>query len=163
MTVQHRQAWELKTPWGPSDRGFSSRSPIRFHQRTSKKYPLLLLAEEGRKGTFWNIPECSVLLNKPAHRGNCLTKALPAGHYQHLWLTSVQFSSVAQLCRTLCDPMDSITPGFPVHYQILKLAQTHVHWVGDAIQPSHPLFPSSPPAFNLSQNPGLFQWVSSSY
>ena len=59
--------------------------------------------------------------------------------------------------------MDCSTPGFPVHHQLLKLAQTHVHWVGDAIQPSHPLLSPSPPAFNLSQHQGLFQWVSSSH
>ena len=62
-----------------------------------------------------------------------------------------QFSSVAQLCLTLCDPMDCSTPGFPVHHQLLEFAQTHVHWVSDAIQPAHPL--SSPsPAFSLSQH-----------
>ena len=71
-----------------------------------------------------------------------------------------QFSSVAQSCPTLCDPMDCSTPSFPVHHQPLELAQTHVHWVGDAIQPSHPLSPPSPPAFNLSQHQSLFQWVS---
>ena len=74
-----------------------------------------------------------------------------------------QFSSVAQSCPTVCDPMDCSTPGFPVHQQLLKLAQTHVHWVGDAIQPSHPLSSPSPPAFNLSQHQGLFQRVSSSH
>jgi len=73
-----------------------------------------------------------------------------------------QFSSVTQLCPTLCDPMDCSRPGFPVHHQLLELTQTHVHWVGDAIQPSHLLLSPSPPAFNLSQNQGLFQRVSSS-
>ena len=77
-------------------------------------------------------------------------------------LSSVQFSSVTQLCLTLCNPTDCSMPGYPVHHQLLKLAQTHVHWVSDAIQPSHPLLSSSPPAFNLSQHQGLFQWVSSS-
>ena len=73
-----------------------------------------------------------------------------------------QFSSVAQWCPTLCDPMNRSTPGLPVHRQLPEFTQTHVHWVGDAIQPSHPL--SSPsPAFNLSQHQGLFQWVSSSH
>ena len=57
--------------------------------------------------------------------------------------------------------MDCSTPGFPVYHQLLELAQTHVHWVSDAIQPSHPLSSPSPPAFNLSQHQGLFQWVSS--
>ena len=67
---------------------------------------------------------------------------------------SVQVNSVAQACLTLCDPVDSSTPGFPIHHQLLELTQTHVHQVGDAIQPSYPLlFPSS--AFNLSQHQGL--------
>ena len=65
---------------------------------------------------------------------------------------SVQFSSVARSCLTLCDPMDCSTPGLPVYHQLLELAQTHVHRVGDATQPSHPLSSPSPPAFNLSQH-----------
>ena len=73
-----------------------------------------------------------------------------------------EFSSVAQSCPTLCNPMDSSTPGFPVHYQLPELAQTHVHWIGDTIQPPHPLSSPSPPALNLSQHQGLFQWVGSS-
>ena len=72
-------------------------------------------------------------------------------------VVSVQFS---QSCLTLLDPMDLSTPGIPVHHQLPEFAQTHAHWVGDATQPSHPLYPS-PPAFNLSQHQGLFQWVSS--
>ena len=74
-----------------------------------------------------------------------------------------QFSSVTQSCQTLCDPMDYSTPDFPVYHQFLELVQTHVHWVGDAIQPSHPLSSPSPPALILSQHQGLFQWVSSSH
>ena len=70
---------------------------------------------------------------------------------------SVQFSSVAQLCPTLCDPMDCSMPGFPVHHPLPELVQTHVHYVGDVIQPFHPLSSPSPSAFNLSQNQGLFQ------
>ena len=72
-----------------------------------------------------------------------------------------RFISVAQSCLTLCNPMDCSRLGFPVHHQLPKLAQTNVHRVGDAIQPSYPLSPPSPPAFNLSQHQGLFQWVSS--
>ena len=68
-----------------------------------------------------------------------------------------QFSSVAQSCLTLCDPMDCSMPGFPVHHQLLELMQIHVHRVGDAIKPSHPLLSPSSPAFNLSQHQGLFQ------
>ena len=70
-------------------------------------------------------------------------------------------SSVAQSCLTLCDPMDCSMPGLPVHHQLLQLTQTHVHRIGDASQPSHPLLSPSPPAFNLSQHRGPFQWVSS--
>ena len=71
--------------------------------------------------------------------------------------------SVTKSCPTLCDPMDCSRPGFPVHHQLPELAQTHVHRVGDAIQSSHPLSSPSPPAFNLSQHQGLFQWVCSSH
>ena len=73
----------------------------------------------------------------------------------------VQFRSVVQSCLTLYDPMDCSTPGLPVHHQCLELTQTHVHRVGDAIQPSDPLSSPSSPAFNLSQHQGLFKWVSS--
>ena len=64
---------------------------------------------------------------------------------------------------TLCDPMDCNTPGLPIHHQVPEFTQTQVHWVGDAILPSHPLLSPSPPAFNLSQHQGLFKWVSSSH
>ena len=72
-------------------------------------------------------------------------------------------SSVAQSCLTLCNPMNFSMPGLPVHNQLPETTQTHVHWVGDAIQPSHPLSSPSPPALNLSQHQGLFKWVSSSH
>ena len=76
---------------------------------------------------------------------------------------SVQFISVVQSCPTLCDPVNCSTLGLPVHHQLLEFTQTHVHRVGDAIQPSHPPPSPSPPAFNPSQHQGLFQWVSSSH
>ena len=72
-------------------------------------------------------------------------------------------SSVTQLCPTLCDPINCSMPGLPVHHLLPDFTQTHVHWVGDAMQPSHPLSSPSPPAFNLSQDQALFQWVSSSH
>jgi len=81
----------------------------------------------------------------------------------HPRFSSVQFSSIAQSCLTLCNPMDRSIPGLPVHHQLAEFTQTHVHWVGDTIQPSHPLSSPSPSAFNLSQHQGLFQWVSSSH
>ena len=74
-----------------------------------------------------------------------------------------QFSSVAQSCLTLCNPMDCNIPGFPVHHQLPELAQTQLHQVSDAIQPFHPLASPYPPTFNLSHHQGLFQWVSSSH
>ena len=85
----------------------------------------------------------------------------------HRWANSLlpshQFSSVAQSCLNLCNPMDCSTPGFPVHHQLPELAQIHAHWLGDAIKPSHLLSAASAPAFNLSQHQGLFQWVTSSH
>ena len=78
-------------------------------------------------------------------------------------ISSVQFSPVTQLCPTLCDPMNCSMPGLPVHHQLPEFTQTHVHQVGDAIQPSHPLLSPSPPAPNPSQHQSLFQWVSSSH
>ena len=71
--------------------------------------------------------------------------------------SSVQFSSVAQSCLTLCDPMNRSTPGLPVHHKLLEFTQTHAHLVSDAIQPSHPLLSLSPHAPNPSQHQGLFQ------
>ena len=78
-------------------------------------------------------------------------------------LCHVQFSSVTQSCPTLCDPMNHSTPGLPVHHQLPEFTQTHVHRIGDAIQPSHPLSSPSPPAPNPSHHQGLFQWVNSSH
>ena len=79
--------------------------------------------------------------------------------FHHKWV----FSSVAQSCPTLCDPMNRSILGLPVHHQFPESTQTHVHRVSDAIQPSHPLPSPSPPALNLSQHQGLFKWVSSSH
>ena len=76
-------------------------------------------------------------------------------------VASVQFSH--SVVSTLCDPMNCSTPGLPVHHQLLEFTQTHIHRVGDAIQPSHPLSSPSPPAFNLAQYQGLFQLVGSSH
>ena len=71
-------------------------------------------------------------------------------------ISSVQFSSVTQLCLTLCDPVDCSTPALPVHQQLPEFTQTHIDWVGDAIQPSLLSSPSRP-TFNLSQHQGLFK------
>ena len=90
------------------------------------------------------------------------------GIYSRVWLRNTNPGwrnpiSVAQSCLTLCDPTDCSTSGFPVHHQLLELTQTHVHWVSDVIQPSHPLLSPSPPAFNLSQHQDLFKSISSSH
>ena len=83
---------------------------------------------------------------------------------QYHWsFSSVQFSSVAQSCPTLCNPMNCSMPGLPVHHQCPEFTQTHVHRVRDTIQPSHPLSSPSPPAPNPSQHQSLFQWVNSSH
>ena len=88
---------------------------------------------------------------------------LPGKFHRQRSLEGCSLSSVAQLCPTLCDPMDCSMPGLLVHYQFPDLTQTHVHWVSDAIQPSHPLLSPSPPALYLSQYQGLFRGPSSSH
>ena len=101
------------------------------------------------------------------HEGRCLLFSFPIDQCPMLKKIKKKitktFCSVAKLCLTLCDPMDSSLPGFLVLHFLPRFAQTHVHWVSDTIQSSHPLFPPSPPALNLSQNWGLFQWVNSSH
>ena len=92
----------------------------------------------------------------------CLLVPLRRTLWLHLsHLDAVQFSSVTQSCPSLCDPMNHSIPGLPVHHQLPESTQTNVHWVGDAIQPSHSLSSPSPPAPNPSQYQGPFQWVSS--
>ena len=90
-------------------------------------------------------------------------KFLEKNTYNTIPCLSCYSCSVAKLCPALCDPMDWSTPAFPVLYHLPEFAQTHVHWVGEATLPSHPLLPSSPHALNLFQHQGLFQSVSSSH
>ena len=85
-----------------------------------------------------------------------LSKLWETAEDREAWY-AVQFSSFTQLCPTVCDHMNSSMQGLPVHHQLPEFTQTHVHRVGDAIQPSHPLSSPSPPAFNLSQHQGLFK------
>ena len=88
--------------------------------------------------------------------------SFPLSHLGKLnYLYSCPQSSVQSLCLTFCSPMDCSISGLPVHHQFQEFTQIHVHWVSNAIQPSHPLSSPSPSAFNLSQHQGLFQWVSS--
>ena len=85
------------------------------------------------------------------------------GWHNVLYTLLHHYCSVARSRLILCHPMNRSTPGLPVHHQLLESTQTHVHWVSDAIQPSHPLSSPSPPALSLSQHQGLLQWVSSSH
>ena len=91
------------------------------------------------------------------------TQKVDGADFHLLQFSSVQFSSVAQSCLTLCNAMNCSMPGLPVHDQLPESTQIHVHWVSDAIQSSHPLSSPSPPALNLSQLQGLFKRVSSSH
>ena len=136
---------------------------------------------------WWVAEACSdhhMRIMNTTFMGCISSKSLDSGLYSHsarvhsyqYWTSSDRVSpyvnlrqftslyyccSIAQSCLTLCQPMDCSKPGFPVLHYLLELAQTHVCWVDDATQPSHPLLAPSPPAFNLSQHQGLFKWVSS--
>ena len=120
----------------------------------SSVLPQWLLNSE--RHVFWQC--CGILGTTSKER-----KKIRKLNWVEIWmlLGSVQFSSVTQSCPTLCDPMDCSMQGLPIHHQLQKFTQTHGYWVSDAIQQSHPLLSPSPPAFNLSQHQGLFQWFSS--
>ena len=108
----------------------------------------------------------SVFLSDLLHSciiGSCFIHFIRTDSNEFFLISSVQFISVAQSCPTLCNPMDCSMPGFPVHHQLPEFIQIHVHWVSDAIEPSHPLLSPSPPAFNHAQHQGLSKWVSSSH
>ena len=134
--------------------------------RDNSEKPLLALDQCCK---FANIFFCNIKDIQEITRNwiwnNSPALGLPLFLLMSNWVVSKgnQFSSVAQSCLTLCHTMDHSTPGLPVHHQLTESTQTHVHWVGDAIQPSHPLSSPYPPAFNLSQHQGLSQWVSSSH
>ena len=115
------------------------------------------------KGNLYGVPSFKeeVLLALMLFDGPWILFSVKPQH--ELAISSIQFSWVAQLCPTLCDPINHSTLGLPVHHQLPESTQTHVHWVSDAVQPSHPLSSPSPPALNLSHHQGLFKWVSSSH
>ena len=101
---------------------------------------------------------CSFLLGPSAHKVLFVpSKSLFPQSCVSSGGCSIQFSSVSQSCPTLCNPMNCSTPGLPAHHQLPEFTQTHVHQVGDAIQPSHPLLSPFPPAPNPSQHQSLFQ------
>ena len=112
----------------------------------------------------WPCPSSPSLLKASLGEGTVYFYETCAWLFRPLeFVLSCCCCSVAQLCPTLCDPMDCSTPGLPVLHHLPELAQTHVHWVSDAIQLSHPLLSPSPPALNLSQHQDIFQWASSSH
>ena len=140
-------AW--KTPWTEEPDGLQSMESQRVgHNWAANTFTFTLGPLETYLHSAWQIWDTSLPVSDPSWL---------------VWVDSVQFNSVAQSCPTLCDPMNHSTPGLPDHHQLPKSTQTHVHWVSDAIQPSHPLLSPSPPALNLSQHQGLFKWLSSSY
>ena len=140
---------------------------LSFNLRIPPSYPKIWLQFWGacvRAGSSWHFPTVPLQTLHSCSQGwlhnlqtQCIMKIL-ALSFKSINKASlkVQFSSVTQSCPTLCDPMDCSTPGFPAHQQLPESAQTHVHRVGVAIQPSHPLSSPSPPAFSLSQHQGLF-------
>ena len=115
-----------------------------------------------RTHNFWHLP-CPPFLSKAIKLFFYASPQLLSLRFDSVLSAWVQFSSVTQSCPTLCDSMNCSTPGLPVHHQLLETTQTHVRWVSDAIQLSHPLSSPSPPALNLSQHQGLFKWISSSH
>ena len=138
----HSRILSWRTPWTGKPGGLRSivsQSQTQLSMHTSEMY---LKSVPGGNDSSWELI---------AFRG------------YFSFCVSVQFSSVAQSCPTLCNPMNCSMPGLPVHHQLPEFTQTHVHRVGDAIQPSHPLSSPSPPAPKPSQNQSLFQWVSSSH
>ena len=135
-------------------------SPALFQSIKNKIFELILSRNfhcACRLSCLW--PPCVVFI--PWYfTGRFLWTLTSRTHDLKCWEIS-PFSSVAQLCPALCDPMVCSTPGLPVHHQLLEFTQTHVHRVGDAIQLSHPLSSPSPPTLTISQHQGLFKWVSS--
>ena len=122
-----------------------------------KPTPCSLEAQSLNCWTTREVPQLHFLKRRP----QMFLKYHTFGVFFFFFFFHEKFSSVAQSCPTLCNPMDCSMPGLPVHHQLPEFTQTHVHWVGDAIQSSHPLSSPSPPALNLSQHQGLFKWVSS--
>ena len=152
----------------PQDQITSKENPTKKIKKINVN-SLQTLPENGRGGStskFTLRGQHFFLGSKIAADSDCnheIKRCLLLGRKAMTNLSSVQLSTVAQSCPTVCDPMDCNMPGLPVHHQLLELTQTHVHWIGDAIQSSHPLSSPSPLVLNLSQHQGLFKWVSSSH
>ena len=146
---------EVQDPWKFENQELASWHLCAFLLRQ-------LLPEDTKARASWNEAKHQVVNRQFSH-----PLSFPSEHGQLnlsellFQFSSVQFISVAQSCPTLCDPMNRSTPGLPVHHQLPEFTETHVHRVGDAIQPSYPLLFPSPPDPNPSQHQSLFQWVNS--
>ena len=132
----------------------------------SPEYILSSVKWQGTLAPFWQAGPPNIflrLVNRPSTFWTC--KKYKSYSSMSIGIQDIIYCccSVAQSCLTLCYFMDGTTPGFPVLQHLVELAQTHIHWVGDAIQPSHPLSSHSPPTFNLSQHQALLKWVNSSH
>ena len=124
------------------------------HNNQVKKFKHIAVGYSASSHSIWKVQ---------MHSAHC--HLIPNSRIENklFYSQSVQFSLVTQSCLTLCDPMNCSMPGLPVHHQLLESTQTHVHWVGDVIQPSHPLSSPYPPAPSPSQHQGLFQWINSAW
>ena len=150
----------LKYSWleNPMDRG-AWWAMVHRVTKSQTRLKQLSRAQHTRMYVYVHLTHFAVYLKLTHYKSNILQSKK-----KRLWgwaFIQSDFSSVSQSCPALCDPMGCSTSGFPVHHQLPEFTQTHVHWLGDAIQPSHPLSSPSLPALNLSQHQGLFQWVSS--
>ena len=158
--MQTHHVWSACCPLGSRGRPLHPSDSLSgaFISALSSKWLSVTLRDSvvTRSPNCW--PACPCKAPLPVNTG-----VLPKCHSYHTVLSLDQFSSVAQSHPTLCPPMNRSTPGLPVYHQLPESTQNHVHWVSDAIQPSHPLSSPPPPALNLSQHQGLFQWVSSSH
>ena len=128
-------------------------------EESSRKIPISALLTMPKPLTVWITTDHEKFLKRWEYQ-TCLLRNLYAGQEATVktgHATSIRFSSVAQSCPTLCDPMSLSMPGLPVHHQLLEFTQTHVHRIGDVTQPSHSLSSPSPPNPNPSQHQGLFQ------
>ena len=145
---------------------FQSQTYLSGLQSSSRNTNLYTLTDNNKK--LMKTRE-EIQRNRARAKAKKKKKKISWIHVTEKWLSlsilghMPQFSSVTQPCPTLCDPMNSSTPGLPVHHHLLEFTQTQVHQVGDATEPSHPLSSPFPPAPNPSQHQSLFQWVSSSH
>ena len=170
-TAKH--CWEKLKTWANSRREWRTEEPGVLQSMESQSRVWLsswATTNKWRDTVSW-VRRLNTVVSSPWNDLNiwCSPVKIPVGFFvkcdkvvlKFIWKIP-QFSSVALWCPTL-HPMNRSMPGLPVHHQLPEFTQTHAHRVGDAIQPSHPLLSPSPPAPNLSQHQGLFQWVNSSH